>query len=194
MQNKLRFAAFAGIVYLVSFLPELTIEIIHDYQGGTSFTSFILMITYIVSMVATIAFLYGFIIIGNKFNNNLLVVGAMIIILTSIFYYIYSWYTLDMFEVEDKIFGGSVLLLYGFSGIIFGVGIYQLRLKLGGLASTAGILEIIIGLSFITIVLFLLGLVLSIPAVIAEILLLLKVAGMDEFQDEANSAANPANT
>ena len=189
MQNKLRFAAFAGIVYLVSFLPELTAEIIHEYQGGTAFTSFILMITYIVSLVATIAFLYGFIIIGNKLKNNLLVVGAIIIILTSIFYYVYSWYTLDMYEVEDKIFGGSVLLLYGFSGILFGAGIYQLRLKLGGLASTAGILEIIIGISFVTIVLFLLGLILSIPAVILEVLLLLRVAGMEEFQDDLSVEA-----
>ena len=119
------------------------------------------MITYIISTVSTIFFYYGFIVIGNKLENNLLVVGSVIIILTTIFYYLYAWYTQDLVNIEEEIFGVSVLLLYGFSGIIFGFGLYRMRDVLGKLASIAGILEIVIGFFLVTVVLFFLGLILS---------------------------------
>jgi hypothetical protein len=189
MQKKIKIAAFAGIVYLVSFLPELTFETMREFGDSDGITSFFLIISYIISTVSTIFFFYGFIVIGNKLENNLLVVGSFIIILTTIFYYLYSWYTIDLinFEEEGKIFGVSVLLLYGFSGIVFGIGLYKTREFLGKLASAAAILEIIVGFFLVTVVLFFLGLILSIPTIILEILLLLKVAQSEVFREETLS-------
>ena len=108
----------------------------------------------------------------------------MIIILTTIFYYLYSWYTVDLVDIEEEIFGVSVLLLYGFSGIVFGFGLYKMRDVLGKLASATGILEIIVGFFLVTVILFFLGLILSIPTIIIEVLLLLNVAQLDAFKEE----------
>lgn len=180
MQKRFKYSAFAGIIYLISFLPELIIETITEFQAPDATTSTLLMITYIISTLSTIFFLYGFIILGNEYKIDLLIVGSIIIILTTIFYYIYAWYTLDLPAIEEDIVGISVLLLYGFSGIVFGLGIYKLKLQFGNLASVAGILEIIIGVFFVTVVLFFLGLIISIPAIILEILLLFKAADSDQ--------------
>jgi hypothetical protein len=187
MQKKIRFAAFAGIIYLVSFLPELIFETQRELGHSNSFTSTLLMISYLISALSTIFFFYGFIIIGNKFENNLLVVGSIIIILTTIFYYLYSWYTMGQVKIEEEVFGVSVLLLYGFSGLVFGFGLIKMKELLGKLALVTGILEIIVGFFLITVVLFFLGLIISIPTIILEILLLLKVAESDIFND------NPVN-
>ena len=72
MQKKIKFSAFAGIVYLVSFLPELIFETLREFSHDGSLTSSLLMISYVVSALSTVFFFYGFIVIGNKFENNLL--------------------------------------------------------------------------------------------------------------------------
>jgi hypothetical protein len=184
MQKKLKFAAFAGIIYLVSFLPEIIIETLKEFGHDNGFLSTFLMITYVVSALSTLFFFYGFIVIGNKFDNNLLVVGSVIIILTTIFYYLYAWYTIDLVNIEEEVFGVSVLLLYGFSGLVFGFGLYKMRDIMGKIAAVAAILEIIGGFFLITIILFFIGLIISIPAIILEILLLLKAAQLDMFKDD----------
>ena len=61
-----------------------------------------------------------------------------------------------------------------------------MRKILGSLAQTAGILEIVVGFFLITVVLFFLGLILSIPAIIIEILLLFKAAELSAFKEEAD--------
>ena len=185
MQKKLRYAAFAGIIYLVSFLPELILETQSEYGQSNDFTSTLLIITYVVSALSTVLFYYGFIVIGKKFENNLLIVGSTIIILTTIFYYLYSWYTLDLVNSEEEVFGVSVLLLYGFSGIVFGLGLYKMREVLGKLALSAAILEFVVGFFLITVVLFFVGMIISIPTTILEILLLLKTAKLDIFKDNS---------
>lgn len=186
MQKKIKLAAFAGIIYLVSFLPEIIFETMLEFGEGGGGTTAFLLIAYIVSAVSGVLFYYGFIVIANKLENNLLFVASFIIILTTIFYYLYSWYTIDLIDIEEEIFGVSVLLLYGFSGILFGLGLYRTRDILGNLASTAGILEMIVGFFLVTVILFFLGLILSIPAIIIEVLLLLKIAQSDTIKEENN--------
>jgi hypothetical protein len=174
MEKKYKLAAFAGIIYLISFIPELTMEIMQEFYAGDGYISALLLVTYIVSTLSTIIFFYGFILLANKYDDNLLYVGSIIIILTTVFYYAYAWFTIDIIEAEEKIMGVAILLLYGFAGIIFGIGLYRLKTVFGSLASAAGILEISIGVFFVTIVLFFFGLILSIPTVIIEVLLLFK--------------------
>ena len=84
-----------------------------------------------------------------------------------------------------------MLLLYGFSGIVFGIGLYRMREVLGKLSLFAGILEIIVGFFFITVVLFFIGLILSIPAIILEILLLFKAVELGVFKEDKIDMGSP---
>lgn len=183
MKKKIKISAYAGIAYLVAFLPEMILTILRDYYYVEGVSSTLLKITYVISTISTILFFYGFILVGNAFNNNRLIVGSIIIILTTIFYYMYEWYAIDQYTIEENIVGVSALLLYGFAGIVFGLGLYKIREVLGTLASAAAVLEIIVGFFFVTVILFFIGLILSIPAVILEILLLLKAAELSEFKE-----------
>ena len=184
MEQKLKLAGIAGIVYLISSLPELILEIVHEYSSYDQATTGLLFVAYAISMVSTIIFFYGFILIGSELQNTMLVVAALIIIFTTIFYYVYEWYTIDLMVDEEEVdlFSVSVLLLFGFSGIFFGAGLHATREVLGQYASIAGMLEIITGIFFITIILFFIGLIVNIPAIIFEILLLFKAAKLPQFQ------------
>jgi len=183
MSKKLKISAFAGIFYLVSTLPELVFEAMYEFNQYNESMATLLAITYILSIVSTIIFFYGFIQLGIEYHNNMLVFSSVIIILTSVFYYLYAWYTRDLPEMEPDIFGGTVLFLFGFAGIFFGSGLYNMREILGKYSTIAGILEIIIGICFVTIILFLLGLILGIPAVIFEILLLFNLSESPRFKE-----------
>jgi len=189
MRMKLKIAAFAGIFYLVSALPELASEALYEFSENTSELSTFLAFTYIISIISTIVFFYGFIQLGIEHHNNILVFSSVIIIVITFFYYLYSWYTRDLPEMEPDVFGGTVLFLFGFAGLFFGYGLYSLREEFGKYAKIAGVLEIIVGVCFITIILFLLGLIIGIPAIIFEILLLFNLSESPEYKkDPAVSA------
>jgi hypothetical protein len=184
MSTKLKIAAFAGIIYLVSTLPELASETLYELSENGSDLSTFLAFTYIISIISTIVFFYGFIQLGIEHHNNILVFSSVIIIAITFFYYFYSWYTRDIPDLEPKVFGGAVLFLFGFAGIFFGYGLYSMKEEFGKYAKIAGILEIIIGVCFITLILFLVGLVLGIPAVIFEILLLFKLSESPQYNKQ----------
>ena len=75
-------------------------------------------------------------------------------------------YTINYYELEPDIIGISALLLFGFSGIAFGIGLIRISSLFGNLAAIAGILEIVTGILFITIILIIPGLIILIPAII----------------------------
>jgi hypothetical protein len=66
----------------------------------------------------------------------------------------------------------SASVLVGSVAIIFGVGLIRLQDGIGELSRAAGILEIIIGCTLVTVVLFFIGYIIMVPAVIVEILVL----------------------
>lgn len=182
MSLKLRIAAFAGIFYLVSILPELVFETMYKYGESNQTVTAVLAFTYVISMLSTIVFFYGFMQLGMEYHNNVLVFSSVIIIIITFFYYLYAWYTRDLPDMDPDIFGGAVLFLFGFSGIFFGYGLYSMHEILGKYARIAGIFEMLIGICFVTIILFLLGLVLAIPTIILEILLLFNLSQSDRFK------------
>jgi len=64
-----------------------------------------------------------------------------------------------------SVIGGSLTL-------IFGVGLLRLQDGIGELSRAAGWLEIVTGVAFISVILFFVGYVVMVPAVIVEILVL----------------------
>jgi hypothetical protein len=185
MSQKLKFSAYAGIIYLISLFPEVVLNYIIEHQPTSEIISYLLFITYIICMLSTIFFYYGFIILGKNLNNNLLTVSSWIIILTSIFYYIFEMVTINLHGLEPDIAGISALFIFGFSGIVFGIGLLQNIPYLSKFALIAGILEMIIGFLCITVILFLFALILTIPATILEIFILLKASEL--IHQESNN-------
>ena len=67
-------------------------------------------------------------------------------------------------------------LVFGGLQLVFGIGLLQLKNKLGQLAQVSGILEIVVGASLATVIFVYLGVFLSIPAIIIEVILLSRLA------------------
>jgi hypothetical protein len=75
---------------------------------------------------------------------------------------------------DERIIEGTFSVLFGFTAIMFGIGLLRLRDEFGFTALAAGTLNIITGFTFAIIVLFFIGFILLIPTMIVEIYLLYK--------------------
>ncbi|MEO9871224.1 helix-turn-helix domain-containing protein [Ekhidna sp.] len=130
----------------------------------------------IIYFISYVFFFYGFIRLSDYFDNYLLKITCYIMIglfalstsldIASLYIKI-SEGNLIMFGVGESISVGAV-------GIILGIGFMRLQDGMGVLARAAGITEIIAGACFVLVILFFLGFVVLVPAIILEIILLFK--------------------
>jgi hypothetical protein len=176
MEKNLKIAGIAGIIYLVASIPEMILELFRQADELTGILVTVYVIISVAIIISTIFFYRGFILIGGRLHNHLLVISAYIVILSTILIYGYDIYSLSYYAVERDLVGIGAAILYGFVGIFFGVGLMGLRDNFGGIATAAGILEIVAGVTFVVVVLFFIGLVLLIPAIILEVLILYRAA------------------
>ena len=175
-KKKLQVAWIFGIVYFfIGF-----VETAADYYQFTATVSLLNTLTYIgikaVSAISVVFFFLGFYTIAVRYNSQLLKVITILLMTAFVISNcidVFSMHILDgtiaiRLIIECIIFGGLQM--------VFGIGILQLKSKLGQFAQVIGILEIIIGVSFGTVIFASFGLFLLIPAVIIEVLLLYKLA------------------
>jgi transcriptional regulator with XRE-family HTH domain len=118
-------------------------------------------------------FMWGFIKLSEVFENGLLKVASYMMMMGVLALGILDISMLWANDVE------SIVLPYmtasvavGTLTLIFGIGLIRLQDGMGELSRAAGVLEIIVGCSFITVILFFIGYVVMIPAVVVEILVL----------------------
>jgi transcriptional regulator with XRE-family HTH domain len=175
-KRRLNGAWLSGIVYfLLGF-----IETAADFYQFTDAVSLLNTLTYIViktiSAISFVFFFLGFYTIATRYNSQLLKVITILLMTAFVISNcidVFSMHALDetiavRLIIECIVFGGLQL--------VFGIGILQLKSKLGQFAQVVGILEIIVGVCLGTVIFASLGLFLLIPAVIVEVLLLYKLA------------------
>ena len=182
----LQIAWIAGIVYLLlgsveSFLDYERFELQSpdlSFQAGSfpSLTTIAYISTKIVSYSSYVLFILGLIHLAKMFENSTLKIGAILMIAVSGLLFFTDTITLffDIDEVSLITLFAFMSVISGASGIIFGIGLFKLQDGMGRTAQAAGILEIIIGACFGVVVLFFLGFILTVPAVIIEVILLYK--------------------
>jgi len=124
-------------------------------------------------LVAYSLFMWGFIKLSAVFENGLLKVGSYLMIMAVLAMSIFDISTLWAEDVESLSLPYMVAsVVVGTLTLIFGIGLIRLQDGMGELSRAAGVLEIIIGSALITVILFFIGYVVMIPAVIVEILVL----------------------
>lgn len=174
MRRDLRIAWTAGIVYFIAGFPESVMEFLMIDTDFLLSGNWYLIVKAIV-LVSFILFIRGFIIVGRYHKNTLLTFSAwlyLFVVLVDYCITIFSSYdTTSMMEVPV-----ARGLIYGFTAVFFGIALFRMRSTLGDAAHYAGLLEISVGISFLTLMLFMVGMVLMIPAEILEIYLLFKLA------------------
>jgi hypothetical protein len=177
MQNKLKIAAYAGLISLLVVPPEIFLEHMLNEHPDTQWLFILLIITYMISVSSTVLLYYGFYVIGSALDVSAITASSFIIILLNFFWYIFQAFTIQEPVAAYSIVGGTVLVVFGISRIVFGYGIFKVRDSLGRLATSIAVLEIVIGLFLISVILYLVGFVLSLAAAVLQIMLLLRLSG-----------------
>lgn len=174
-RNTLLISVFAGAIYLaveiiLSVMDFAWLTKKSDWAPWTNFMYIGLTIT----MVAGYAlFMWGFIMLSEVFENGLLKAGSYLMMMAVLATGILDVSTLWAEDVESlglPYIAASVVV--GTLTLIFGMGLIRLQDGMGELSRAAGVLEIITGTAFLTVILFFIGYVVMVPAVIVEILVL----------------------
>lgn len=175
-QNQLQLAWVAGIFYFILGFPESVLELA---VIGASYVNLDATGYIVVKVLVAISFLFfirGFIIIGHRHRKPILTLSAYIYALVLLLDYsvdIYLYATSAEINEARLVSKG---IMYGFVVIVFGIGLLRLEDVAGRPAIIAGFLEIIIGILFLTVILFMGGLALLTLAEILEIYILYKYA------------------
>lgn len=141
-----------------------------DIQAGVYIT------VKLVAAASYALFALGFIALAGYFKNYLLKIAFYLMLGTLTVMTIVDIVTLFV-EVDMEPMSLVLLLelvVMGGVGIVIGLGMFRLQDGMGKLAFGAGVLELIMGISMVTVILVFIGLVLWIPTLIVEIVLLYK--------------------
>jgi transcriptional regulator with XRE-family HTH domain len=168
-------SVIAGAIYLTAeiILHAMDTAWFTRKNDWAPLTNFMYTSLTISMVVANVLFMRGFITLSSVFENVLLRVASYLMIAAVAALGILNISTLWSNNAE------SLLLMYmpasiicGSLNLIFGISLIRLQDGMGELSRVAGVLEIITGISFISVVLFFIGYVIMVPAVIVEILVL----------------------
>ncbi|MCZ8023615.1 MAG: helix-turn-helix transcriptional regulator [Cyclobacteriaceae bacterium] len=173
-QQQLLLAIVAGTIYLAFEIALTAMDISWlTHENGKSQSMFWVYLALNIGMViAYVVFASGFFLLAKLFENKLLSIASvmmMVLILGS------SVVDVLMFHstVEQLSLPYAMLaIVAGVGSFIFGIALLRLQDGMGVLAKIAGILEIIMGVTLISVLFFFVSLLLLVPATLVEILLL----------------------
>lgn len=183
--QTLQISWIAGVVYFVIGIIESALDYSLyvsnnlDMMGKVFYSLLKVWV-----LVSYLLFISGFTALSYLFNNYLLKVSSFLLIaaMTVIV-------GIDIFAIFLALEEETLMLIYvsegvtaGAISIIFGTALIRLKDSMGKLSGYAGVLEMILGASFVTVIFFMLGFALMIPATILEIILLYK--GYDFLKQE----------
>jgi transcriptional regulator with XRE-family HTH domain len=174
LTTQLNIAWISGIIYFILGFLEAPAEYFRVKENQMIFSNTFYIMLKISILISFIVFQRGFILIGFLFRNYLLRIISVILMLGTLFVIGYDIASIFYTPVERSYMLGGEALTFGGIGIIYGVSLLRLRKSIGLVANFAGIFEIIAACFLLTIVLAFIGLILSIPTELFEIVILYK--------------------
>ncbi|MDD5055009.1 MAG: hypothetical protein PHZ00_01945 [Candidatus Peribacteraceae bacterium] len=180
MSRQLRFAGIAGILSVILGIPEIYFETIKINQPLGMELATLYILTLFLSMILYVVVCSGFVTLAKKTQNVPLHVSSYILMILSIGYFLYMLLSLtivDIHAVLNVLIAVLMLVFVGAANIPFGIGILQLGPRFGSLATWLGALEIISGISLLSVIFSFIGILLIIPVAILGSILLFRAAG-----------------
>jgi len=176
MNKTIRHAGIAGILSLILAVPVGIFEVLLSLgklEGG--FISLYIFVLFL-SLVVYIVFMHGFRLVGEKLSNNLLKITSNILIISAIVYYGYLILTLISPNLDNIVIQILAAVILGAANIPFGVALLKLKPQFGSLATKAGVMEIIIGVSLLSVILSIVVILLLIPVYVLTSMILFRAA------------------
>ncbi len=175
-KRTLNLAWIFGVVYFVIGFIEAAADFYQFTDDDSLLNTSTYIIIKLISAISFVFFFAGFYTVARAYNNQLLKI--VIVLLMSLFVIRNCIDVFSMHLIDETIAVRIIIECIAFGGLqlIFGIGILQLKNKLGQLAQVNGILEIVVGASLATVIFAALGVFLLIPTIIIEIILLYRLA------------------
>lgn len=172
--HALRRAAIAGILILILYIPFLILSFLLGWASGLEEGLMFLYIFLLVAIfVSGLIFHWGFVITGGRYDNSLLTITSYLLIVMSTISF-GSMVLLDF--ILPPAIAVVLSVITGMVLIPFGIGLLRLEPEFGSLTTGAGVLAIIMGASYLTVVLVFITAVLLFPLYILEVMLLFRAA------------------
>lgn len=172
--KNLHIGWIAGILSMIVFVFQIFEE--YNFTEGDGY--FLGNMGYIlVSIFAILSFLFhmrAYILLGNLFKMNLLKIAAIVFIVVETIMNLITIIDINRIYISDIAYGIIAFVFYGLSFLLFGYALYKMP-QLGNLTKITGIVYLIIGGLFLTVILGIVALPLSIISQVLTILILIKV-------------------
>jgi len=180
MHRTLKHAAIAGILYLIVSFPLIVlraaVEALKTLDELTGSPIPLYILALLVALVLYIIFVWGFKVLGEEYRNNLLKIVSYVLIVVAIIYHSYLISVSISPALENSRIEMLLVVLAGAATIPFGIGLLKLTTHFGSVATAAGVLEIISGISLLTFLLSFIEILLIIPTYILGVIILFKAA------------------
>ncbi len=174
-KNALTPAWIAGIIYLLIGIIEIVMDIQLSEQGSSISLLSVTIVVKIITIISFFLFTRGFIALAILFENHLLRIAAYISIAAITMIYsveiIITLVSPNAVELINTL-GALSVIPFGAISLFFGLGLIRLQDGMGRIAKVAGRLEMIYGISYMTLILTPIGLILLPAVLIVEIVLL----------------------
>lgn len=184
MHRTFKYAAIAGILYLIVSFPLIVlraaVEALKtlDELTGSPIPLYILVL--LAALVLYIIFVWGFKVLGEQYQNNLLKIVSYVLIVIAIIHHSYLISVSISPALENTLVEILSVVFAGAAMIPFGIGLLKLTTHFGLVVTAAGVLEIISGISFLTSLIWVdlsvIGILLIIPTYILGIIILFGAA------------------
>ncbi|SEB84520.1 Helix-turn-helix domain-containing protein [Tenacibaculum sp. MAR_2009_124] len=175
-KSVLNLAWIFGVVYFLFGFAEVAAETNYYLDGENYFNDFSYILIKITTVVSFTFFMRGFVFVGSYYKNGLLEFMSFLLILLNFVFGISDILSLYIDESYTYYFMVAKVMTFGCVGVIFGIGIIRLRKYIGDLAIATGVLEIVTGVFFATVILAIVGVFALIPLELLEIVILYKIA------------------
>jgi hypothetical protein len=161
-----------GLIYVVSFIPALIMEIIHAYNPLQGFDLWLYIVTYLISLFSGSVMVFGFLKLGRRLENKFLVFASLLQILSLVFSTVYAVITALNPELYNIYHLLPISVVSGAIMISFGMALFKLKDKFGSIAPTIGTLDIVSGTLLSTLILVFIAIPLQLVSItLASILL-----------------------
>jgi hypothetical protein len=169
------YAWIAGIIYFLFGFAEGIVDYMR-FEEVPVYFELIYTGVKALMIVTSILFFIGFVEIGTYYKNSLLKITAYLMMGSLLVIELYDIISIfSPMTGEEFIFiKGVEAVAFGAIDIFFGIALIQMRKELGNSALGAGIMEVLVGIFFLTFILAMVGLLFMIPAIILEVVILFK--------------------
>lgn len=172
--KTLRLAIVFGMLYFLLGFLEIPADWSRWFEQTLIFSNPVYIAIKVAACATFIVFTFGFLTLGNLFNNALVKFASFAFIVLSVI--LYSLDILSLYaDWTNNYYIMIFSVLFGAVGIALGIGIIQLNKSLGDFATVTGVLEILMSIMFLTVVLAWLGYLFLALIIILELILLFKV-------------------